>query len=65
MTVPRLPGPETRPTPTGLAEALRLLHNGASRKPTEADAPKLSALPMTAAARAALQLRRKAMRVSR
>lgn len=65
MTVPKLPGPETRPTPAGLAEALRLLHNCEARTPTEADAPQLSRLPMTTAAHAALHLRRKAMRVSR
>jgi hypothetical protein len=42
----------------GLSEAIRLARTAARRAPVEADAPRCSTLPMTPAARAALQLSR-------
>ena len=48
------------PDASGLRSALRGLARAERRAPTEADAPKLSTLPMTPAARAALELGRAA-----
>lgn len=42
----------------GMSEALRLLHTARRGKPTPQDAPALSTLPMTAAARVAVRLNR-------
>ena len=53
----RLDGPDKRPETLAIAAALKMAHAPA-RKPTEADAPPLSTLPMTRAARAALELSR-------
>jgi hypothetical protein len=44
----------------GLTAALRNLHRAESRAPTENDRPPISTFPMTAAARAALELDREA-----
>lgn len=51
-------GPERRRTPAGLEDALRRLHEGTSRKPTDADRPPASTFAMTPAALAALRYRR-------
>jgi hypothetical protein len=51
-------GPERRPTPPALLDAVRRLHLAARRPPTDDDRPPPSTFPMTAAARAALRYKR-------
>lgn len=58
MTPPhwRPAGPIEGPAHRSLEEALRLIHRAKRREPTETDAPPVSTLPMTKAARTALRM---------
>jgi hypothetical protein len=52
-------GPTRGNDPPGVEDALRRLHEGRAGAPTEDDRPPVSTLPMTKAARAAIQLGKK------